>query len=232
MNLRNSIAVLLPLAATALAAQGKPSAAIPAMPVTGNAPVRLETPAPAIAHRATVSWQDGALTIEAQNSSLNSILRDISLRTGMKIVGGVQDERVFGKYGPGTAATVIAQLMDGAKCNVMMQSDAANMPIQLTLTPVTGGVSPPNPMQAEREPEEQRQPVPVQPVVAPQTQQQQPQRDPNVPMNNAPASPANQQPGADTTTQESPNGVRTPEQIFKQLQQLRQRGKSTQQPTQ
>jgi hypothetical protein len=109
-------------------------------------------------HRARVSYTDGMLEVRADNSSLNQILRDISRQTGMKIVGGVSDQRVFGVYGPAPAATVLQTLLDGTGANVLLQERADHAPEQLTLSPRVGGVTPPGPGSAsydatETEPE-------------------------------------------------------------------------------
>ena len=57
-------------------------------------------------HRARVTYTNGLLQVRADDSSLNQILRDISAETGMKIIGGVADQRVFGSYGPASAGAV------------------------------------------------------------------------------------------------------------------------------
>src|SRR5215469_3603549 len=58
-------------------------------------------------HRARVIYENGLLQVRADNSSLNQILREISQETGMKIIGGVADQRIFGNYGPAPAVTVL-----------------------------------------------------------------------------------------------------------------------------
>ncbi len=98
-------------------------------------------------HRAQVNCAGGQLEVRADNSSLNGILRAISRCTGMKITGGVADQRVYGNYGPATPATVLATLLDGTETNVLLQETAADQPSELILTPRTGGVTPPNPNQ-------------------------------------------------------------------------------------
>ena len=55
------------------------------------------------AEPASISYENGTLTVKTQNSSLNQILREISRKTGMSITGGVSEERVFGTYGPAPA---------------------------------------------------------------------------------------------------------------------------------
>lgn len=235
MKIFSHIAICAALPVSAFA-QAKPSAAIPATPptaVTTQPAAHTESSIPT--HAPVVTWEAGQLKIVAQNSSLNSILRSVALKTGMKIEGGVQDERVFGTYGPDLAATVLAQLMDGTKCNMMLQSDAANLPIQLTLTPVTGGVTPPNPMQAreeEREEEEARRSAepPPAPPSPPATTAQPGALLPNSNTNNGNANTGS---GDQTTQPQAPGGALTPQQVFEQLKLRQQRDLRQQQtPTQ
>lgn len=102
-------------------------------------------------HRAQVSYAGGQLQVRAENSSLNSILRMVAQATGMKITGGVRDQRVFGNYGPAAPATVLATLLDGTDTNLLLRETAADQPAELILTPRTGGVTPPNPNQVAEE---------------------------------------------------------------------------------
>ena len=46
-----------------------------------------------------MSWDSRGLEIEAYNSSLNQILRQVAADTGAKLEGLTQDQRVFGSYG-------------------------------------------------------------------------------------------------------------------------------------
>ena len=206
-------------------AQARPG--IPATAPTSAEPSRRELPPATHSQHATVTWEAGQLKIVAQNSSLNSILRDVALKTGMKIVGGVQDERVFGTYGPDTAATVLAKLMEGTRCNMALESDAAHLPMVLTLTPITGGVTPPNPMQAREE--EEPPPPPPPPVQQPVQQPQPNTAQPGTPGPGGVNTNGNNSGDSNngTTNQQSPNGVRTPQQIFEQLQKMRQRPGTT-----
>lgn len=96
-------------------------------------------------HRARVTYENGLLQVRADNSSLNQILRDISRETGMKIIGGVADQRVFGSYGPATAGTVLQTLLDGTGTNMLLQETRTHDPVQLILSPRTGGPTPPGP---------------------------------------------------------------------------------------
>ena len=72
---------------------------------------------------ASVVWDSQGLRIEAQNSSLEQIMSDVSTATGTKIDGLDKDQRVFGVYGPGQARDVLSQLLQGSGYNVLMIGD-------------------------------------------------------------------------------------------------------------
>jgi hypothetical protein len=217
------LSAFAPLAATGAQAvssgQSKPSASIPVtaptsfVATTTAAPT---TPAQRPARRADVKYEQGMLAVTADNSSLNQILREIGRTTGIKITGGVADERVFGKYGPLPTAAVLDALLDGTGSNMLFVKNDSGAPGELILTPRHGGVTPPNPNApgfdddaptAESLPPPQPAPVanPSQPTAS------QPGATP------APA--ATTTPGTDAS---DPNAVKTPQQIFEQLQRLRQ----------
>ena len=113
-------------------------------PAASIAPPPAEPSQPPPRH-AQVVFAHGQLEVTADNSSLNQILRDIGSQTGMKITGGVADERVFGKYGPAAPAQVLASLIDGTGSNMLLRDTASNVPAELILTPQGGGPTPPNP---------------------------------------------------------------------------------------
>ena len=168
--------------------------------------------------RATITYSQGLLTIAANNSSLNQILRDISRQTGMTITGGVADERVFGHYGPSAPGPVLATLLEGTSSNMLFIREQNSKPSQLILTTRNGGPTPPNPnAMREREEEERSQPVnaPTRPTP---DQGVLPAQNPT-PTATTPASPNT---NGNTTDQQSPNGVKTPQQIMDQLMKLRQ----------
>jgi hypothetical protein len=208
---------------------------LPATPPTSPAPQTSPTqhpsqpdlPAQQPAKRAQVDLANGMLTVAADNSSLNQILREISRVTGMKITGGVTDERVFGSYGPADPSTVIGTLIRGTGSNMMIVLDAKRAPQELVLTPRAGGPSPPNPSASRDRGEEdfppgrnqrfgrpeaagnmQPNPAPP-PPVPPQVPQQAPEQ-------------TSATPTTDTTTQQSPNGVKTPQEIYDQLMKMQQ----------
>lgn len=258
---RLALLALLPLAA---AAQLPPNPATNmAAPISAQAPIR---DAATRAHRAEVHYASGMMTVNAQNSSLNSILREISRQTGMKITGGVREERVFGHYGPATPATILATLLGGTGTNMILRQSEEAAPEELILTPRTGGPTPPSPNAASFDEDEGRDdqdrdqgrpaqaaPAPSQPAaVAPVNPTQPANNVLGNPQNGTPTAsqfpttnsvPADSLPTPSTTTPQSsgivdtPNqsvtvpassnsgsssGQKTPEQIFQELQQLRQ----------
>jgi hypothetical protein len=229
-------------AASSMHAQ-QPASALPATTPT-NPPLtsQLQTPAQSVSgvtpgvsteHPATVAYTGGRLSVTANDSSLNQILRAISRATGMKVTGGITDERVFGTYGPDDPAKVLYALLDGTSSNVLIiqSSQTSNTiagnaaPIELVLSPRNGGPTPPNPnpQPFDNSPRASQPVRPSYPV---------PQPTPPPPATSTPANPASATPGAlggaapststDSTDQQSPNGVKTPQQIYEQLQQIRQ----------
>jgi hypothetical protein len=172
-----------------------------------------------------VTFAEGKLAVNADNSSLNQILREIGRETGIKITGGVADERVFGKYGPLPVSDVLASLLDGTGSNVLLIQADATSPGELILTPRQGGVTPPNPNAGSFEDHDSPSDdaAPALPVMPPQppAQPTQPPAATGTPAA-APAVPADvQNPPAPASTTD-PNGVKSPQQIFEQLQKLHQ----------
>ena len=92
---------------------------------------------------AQVQFANGMLDVRADDSSLRQILRAIARRTGMKITGGVADQRVYGNYGPAPASSILATLLDGTGVNMFLRSTPDAVPVELLLTPRTGEVTPP-----------------------------------------------------------------------------------------
>ena len=89
---------------------------------------------------ATVIWNSQGLRIDASNSSLTQIMRDISNSTGVKVQGLGSDERIFGSYGPGKARDVLAKLLEGTGYNVIMIGDQGEgTPRQVLLTAQSKG---------------------------------------------------------------------------------------------
>ena len=216
--------------------QTQPATALPPTPQTGASsgasssaqpdathPGAVSDPAPLPTTRAEVRWSQGQLAVSADNSSLNEILRDIAQHTGMKISGGLADERVFGIYGPAPASEVLAQLLDGASSNVLLVQDPGSGVRELVLTPRTGAASPPNPNAHVEEPPAVND-LPPLPSREEPTRPRRTQNFGRGESGNTASPPVN-----GLTTQQSPNGVRTPQQVYDQNLQNQQQG---QQPTQ
>jgi hypothetical protein len=127
-------------------------------------------------HHAQVTYADGLIDVRANDSSLNQILRSISRQTGMTITGGVQDQRVFGNYGPASPSEILATLLDGTGTNILLTEGNASTPPTLTLTPRGGGPTPPSPASSTEGDAEDDQPQ--RPAEFRQQQPPQPQRLP------------------------------------------------------
>jgi hypothetical protein len=215
----------LPVTAPTAAA---PADTQPAMQPAEPAPL---TPAQSPARRATVSYTDGQLSVSATNASLNQILRDVSRSTGIKITGGVADERVFGEYGPAPASQVLAALLDGTGSNMLLLQGSGDRASELILTPRTGGPTPPNPNSASFDSNGDSDDAPRQ-VANPQppgSQPPGPPSQPSQPSTAGPLPPPNADgstnpttPASGDSTQQSPNGVKTPQQIYDELMRMRQ----------
>jgi hypothetical protein len=213
------------------AASKSPALASSTLPATAPtptpAPVPL-TPAQSPPQRPKVTYTDNEITVAANNSSLNQILHDISRLTGIKITGGVVDERVFGDYGPASPSQVLATLLNGTGSNMLLVQSTGNAPTELILTPRQGGATPPNPnAQSFDDSSESSEDAPSNPV--PRTIRHQPPSPyparPTPSPDSTPQTDETPTPAAqnDATAQPtSPNGVKTPQQIYDELQRVRQ----------
>jgi hypothetical protein len=166
------------------------------------------------ARDAQIIFADGNLSIHADNSSLAAILHQIASNSGMKIEGLGGDERVFGNFGPGAPRDVLADLLAGTAYNQVLLGDLSNgAPRELILSPTTrGGAPAPSPAaqaNANANADDGNDSEAVETPPTPPPQPEQPARSP----------------------QQQPPGVRTPQQLFEQLQQMRaqQRGQQQQQ---
>jgi hypothetical protein len=245
MQTRLSNLVLLALSATVFAQSqmtGHPSQGPKTKPVSSNpaisptevapAPAAPPTPGQTPPQRAAVSYASGQLTISASNSSLNQILREVSRLTGVKITGGVAEERVFGNYGPAEISDVLGELLDGTGSNMLLVAGGGDRASELILTPRIGGPTPPNPNATRFDdgdsdenfrqranpvalPEAQSRPANENPVATPIS----PPRAESDNVNQVQAPPA--APAPADPTQQSPNGVKTPQQIYDELMRLR-----------
>ena len=207
----------------------------PAPSSTASAtPPQSATPAESPAQRANISYTAGQLAVSASNSSLNQILREIARLTGIKITGGVAEERVFGDYGPGEPAEVLGKLLDGTGSNMLFIAGDPDSTAELILTPRVGDPTPPNPNALSldgNDDDDLRRPVPS---PAPPESQSRPALqnpeptpiNPQPPANTNTAQPTPVAPSADSNQGQSPNGVKTPQQIYDELMRLRRQQQS------
>lgn len=78
---------------------------------------------------AKVTYQGGLLTISAQNSTLDEILRDVRKLTGATIEipqGSGANERVVTDIGPGTPRDVLALLLNGSLFNYVIVGSSSD----------------------------------------------------------------------------------------------------------
>jgi hypothetical protein len=212
-------------------ASAQPQSTLPATPVTitDTTPPPPLTPSQLPPKRARITYADGTLSISADNASLNQILREISSNTGMKITGGVKDERVFGEYGPAATEQILSALLDGTGSNMILVHGDGAAPAELILTPRQGGPTPPNPNAAafndKNDKSDQQESAPIR---ASQPSPPEPAQSTPSPAANSGTPPATSP--ADTSQQQSPNGVKTPQQIYEELQRLRTQQQPQPQP--
>lgn len=87
------------------------------------------------AQPANVTLKNGTLTVDAHNSSLDEILKDVARLGGMTIDGTAANERIFGAYGPGAPRDVLTSLLTGSGYNFVMIGDKPDgVPRKLLLT--------------------------------------------------------------------------------------------------
>jgi|HubBroStandDraft_1064217.scaffolds.fasta_scaffold00075_46 hypothetical protein len=94
-----------------------------------------------------VSFHDGLLSIISDKASLSEVLFAVHQRTGAEIAipAGAEQEKVAADLGPGPAAEVLAQLLNGSNFNFLILNSSSN-PLaldQVILTPRAAGAMPP-----------------------------------------------------------------------------------------
>jgi hypothetical protein len=172
-------------AAVQASAQAAPAPEQPKAPEAPHWPVNDH------AALAAVTWDSHGLRIEATNSSLQQILKDVATATGAKVEGLGTDERVFGEFGPGQARDVLSKLLHGSGYNVIMIGDQGQgAPRQIVLSsrnsseaqaPAKKSVTDADDEDAD-DVEDQPQPAPaplVRPGFSPGGQQRPPQMPPH-----------------------------------------------------
>lgn len=236
--------------------ESKPSAAVPSTQPTSSfanpAQNQQQAPPSRPQHHAHITFTNGLLSVSAANASLNGLIREIARQTGMKVTGAVAEDRVFGEYGPADPQVILATLLDGTGSNILIRSSASDAPLELILTPRTGAATPPTPnLNADNEDSDDQAP-PGAPTsvsapraraaVLPGSVPPPPPPTPNPSSATTPASETVVFPPADATSapatatttppdtnvpaDTSADTVKTPQQIFEQLQKLRQQNTS------
>lgn len=206
----------LPPTAPTAGAQQPSVSQLPSAQLHGN-----ETAAdPADIH---IAWDGHLLQLSGGGATLQDVFRRIATETRVRVYGQVPGDRVYGNYGPAPLAVVIAALTDGLPVNVLFVDSTGTQGPQLTLTARNGAASPPDTsaQQQAYEPPQSTPPTPHrnQPTFGngPATSA----------IGNAPptvnqnATPTSSNTAADTGNPTSPTGVKTPQEIFEQLQRLR-----------
>jgi hypothetical protein len=202
----------------------KPAAAVPQVPPQTMPPVpaTLMNSAPV---RPIVTMESGLLTIDAPNSTLSDVLNGVHKVTGASIEGAAPSERVSVKLGPGDPEQVIAALLRGTPYDYVIlgalgKRDAVTRVLlsQQTSQPSSGGGSVSQaPSNAEQQPPEIDESMPER--TSPDDAAAQPENESDQAQPTQQPQPVPQQ--AQPQQQEQ-NQPKTPEQLFKELQQLEQ----------
>ncbi len=212
----------------------KKAAPEPPAPQVPKPPPTLEQSPPTPAE---VTYNNGQLTIIAQNATLSQVLRSVQSLTGasVEMPAGVSSVRVVGQLGPGQPRDVLDSLLNGSKFNYIIlgmngNPGAVQKVILTTLklasavnTAQNNAVPPPEESQEEEnygEPETQPQePPPPQMRYRPNMPGRvpeafNPQQLPQV---------QSIQPEPDNSGDNTPpDGAKTPEQLLQELQQIQQ----------
>ena len=186
---------------------------------TAITPSQLPSANPPISRAQTVvQWDGHLLQITANGERLAQVLSAIVLRTGIHMTGSTPDDRIYGSYGPAPLVDVLSDLVSGLPINMLFVQRSDGKPGDLAFTAREGTATSPNATPqspfAQQAPQQQP-PAPVQSTSSPNA------IAPTV----VPGGPSTgfTQPGDASagSNPASPNGVKTPQEIFEQLQRLR-----------
>src|SRR5208283_339308 len=185
-----------------------------------------------------VTYNNGQLTIVAQNATLSQVLRSVQSLTGASIEmpSGAASERVVGQLGPGLPRDVLNALLNGSKFNYIILSVAGDpAAVQKVILTTQRAASAVNTAQTNvgppKEPQDEENFVEPEPQPQPQPQRPLPRhRPPNMPGRLPEAfnqqqlqQPSQVQPQPDNSGDNSQlNGGKTPEELLQELQQMQQ----------
>ncbi len=174
-----------------------------------------------------VTYQNGQLTIDAQNATLSQVLHSVQTQTGasVDIPSGAGGERVVATLGPGKPKDVLSSLLNGSKFDYVLLG-VANNPgaVQKVILLARTSSANPNAAQLNMRPPQQQ---------AIEPPEEDPQNEPEV-ENQPPLTPG--QPGfpggeqlTPDTNNAQPTAGRTPEQMLQELQRIQQQQQNMQQ---
>ena len=187
-----------------------------------------------------ISFTDGQLTVTANNSTVQDVINGIHSATGTKFVvqGGPTQERLFGRFGPGSVSLVLAQILKGSNFGYILISDPEKPALVQTamLMPAAAASAPaqqvvqqnPNGQQFQQQPAQE-----IPPDQAAEDETPAPEPSPEVPpqggqqqfpvqINNGQYPQANVNQGNQQANPNDPNQPKTPEQLLQELQRLQQ----------
>jgi hypothetical protein len=205
-------------------------------PVVQAPPPPPPTPEQLPATPPNVKYQNGELTIFAQNSTLGDILHEVRAKTGAVIdIPPGANERVVGQMGPGPARDVLASLLNGSHFNYVMIASSNNPQsvAQVILTAKTGTPEasapvayqpPPNPYPNGVPPQNVQQPPPDPNMQNDVQVEEQPPTDAVEEQDTSQDNASGDQgaPEIEGQGQQGPPQVKTPEQLLQELQRQQQ----------
>ena len=207
----------------------KPSA--PVLPTTLPPPAP-PTPEQMPANPPQVTYNDGLLSIVANNSTLSDILREVGVSTGATVDAppGLARERVVVRIGPGAPRNVLSELLTGSRFDYILvgangdPNSVTSIMLSASQASPSGGAAPtptvrastPAPLEPEEEADDEPTPEPPAPA-QPQQQQARPGE-----RSFTPQQPPDQVSGQPATSGEGGQQIRTPEQMLEQLRRMQQ----------
>jgi hypothetical protein len=129
----------------------KKSGSEPGVPVDPPLPSSQAADNEAVSTLPTVSYADGKLTVNAQNSRLGDVIEAIRVRTGISVefLSGTMNDRVFDQVGPAPLRDALTKLLYGAGLNYVIQTSSRDPQIVtklvLSAQPQVAATGPPRP---------------------------------------------------------------------------------------
>jgi hypothetical protein len=209
------------------------------------APPRPLAPARAGANQPQVSYEDGKLTIVAENSELSDVLSAVRAQTGadIELPPGASSQRIWARLGPGPARKVLAILLGGTDLDYVIQASEIDpqgiQSVLLTLRAKTadirtggpGALAGQPPQSANRRLPPRSNPSPEEAQGPENAASPEPAASPEVvPAGSQPAS-AELQPLPQTTGSTTNNSSSMAEQMIEKLQNMYEQRKQMMQPT-